>query len=163
DSITLPNSIETTRKAGSIMELLKDQTRFWWVTVIWIGISTGTYGVILWGPTILSQLLKISAHEAAHYFVYASIFSLLGRVLFSLVGRLFGGRRVSSFARSAVSVIVMLAIFTFYREFVAGWSVFALLIVIGAAFYSGQFSNMAPYVVEVYPVSLGGRAFGLAQ
>src|SRR5258708_19568179 len=85
DSITLPNSIETTRKAGSIMELLQDQKRFWWVVVIWIGISTGTYGVILWGPTILSQLLKITPHEAAHYFVYASLFSLLGPVLFSLL------------------------------------------------------------------------------
>ena len=57
----------------------------------------------------------------------------------------------------------MLAIYAFYREFIAGWSVFALLIVFGAAFYSGMFSNMSPYVVEVFPVSLGGRAFGLAQ
>jgi cyanate permease len=81
DSISLPNAIETTRKAGSFMELWRDQKRFWWVVVIWIGISTGTYDVTLWGPAILSQLLKISAHEAAHYFVYVSISSLLGRVL----------------------------------------------------------------------------------
>jgi putative MFS transporter len=26
-----------------------------------------------------------------------------------------------------------------------------------------MFSNISPYVVEVFPVSLGGRAFGLAQ
>jgi MFS transporter, putative metabolite:H+ symporter len=161
-SITLPNAVDTTRKPGSFMELWQDQTRFWWVTVIWIGISTGTYGVILWGPTILSQLLKITPHEAAHYFVYASIFSLLGRVLFSVLP-LYIGRRGASIVGTALSVVVMLAIFTFYREFVGGWSVFALLIIIGAAFYSGQFSNMAPYVVEVFPVSLGGRAFGLAQ
>ena len=162
DTITLPNSVETTRKAGSILELLQDQARFWWVTVIWIGISTGTYGVILWGPTILSQLLKISAHEAAHYFVYASIFSLLGRVLFSVLP-LYLGRRGAAIIGTACSVVIMLAIFVFYREFVAGWSVFALLIIFGATFYSGQFSNMSPYVVEVFPVSLGGRAFGLAQ
>jgi putative MFS transporter len=62
-----------------------------------------------------------------------------------------------------VSVLVMLAIVVFYREFIAGWSVFALLVVFGAAFYSGCFSNMSPYVVEVFPVSLGARAFGLAQ
>jgi putative MFS transporter len=41
--------------------------------------------------------------------------------------------------------------------------VFAILVVFGAAFYSGSFSNMTPYVVEVFPVSLGARAFGLAQ
>jgi putative MFS transporter len=162
NSIMLPNSVETTRKAGSIMELWRDQKRFWWVAVIWIGISTGTYGVILWGPTILSQLLKITAHEAAHYFVYASVFSLLGRVLFSVLP-LYIGRRGAAIVGTACSVLIMLAIFTFYREFVAGWSVFALLVIFGAMFYSGQFSNMAPYVVEVFPVSLGGRAFGLAQ
>jgi putative MFS transporter len=64
---------------------------------------------------------------------------------------------------TATAMLVMLAIFAFYREFIAGWSVFALLVIFGAAFYSGLFSNVSPYVVEVFPVSLGGRAFGLAQ
>jgi len=162
DSISLPNVVETTRKAGSVMELLQDQKRFWWVVVIWVGISTGTYGVQLWGPTILSQLLKISAHEAAHYFVYVALSSLLGRVLFSVLP-LHIGRRGAAITGTAISTLIMLAIFVFYREFIGGMSVFALLIVVGAAFYSGMFSNISPYVVEVFPVSLGGRAFGLAQ
>jgi putative MFS transporter len=161
-SITLPNAIAPIRKPGSLSELFQDQKRFWWVVVIWTGISTGTYGVILWGPTILSQLLKITAHEAAHYFVYASIASFLGRVLFSVLP-LYIGRRSSALFGTFISVLVMLAIFAFYREFIAGWSVFALLVIFGAAFYSGSFANMSPYVVEVFPVSLGARAFGLAQ
>ncbi len=161
-SVALPNVIEPTEKSGSMSELFHDQKRFWWVVVIWIGISTGTYGVILWGPTILSQLLKITAHEAAHYFVYASIFSILGRVLFSFLP-LYIGRRGAALVGTFISVLVMLAVVAFYREFIAGWSVFALLVIFGAAFYSGCFSNMSPYVVEVFPVSLGGRAFGLAQ
>jgi putative MFS transporter len=161
-SITLPNAIAPIRKPGSLSELFQDQKRFWWVVVIWTGISTGTYGVILWGPTILSQLLKITAHEAAHYFVYASVASFLGRVLFSVLP-LYIGRRSSALVGTFISVLVMLAIFAFYREFIAGWSVFALLVIFGAAFYSGSFSNMSPYVVEVFPVSLGARAFGLAQ
>jgi putative MFS transporter len=161
-AVTLPNAIEPERKSGSLAELLGDQKRFWWVVVIWTGISTGTYGVILWGPTILSQLLKITAHEAAHYFVYASIASMLGRVLFSVLP-LYIGRRGAALVGTFGSVLVMLAIFVFYREFIGGWSVFALLVISGAVFYSGCFSNMSPYVVEVFPVSLGARAFGLAQ
>ncbi len=162
DSISLPSALPPAKKNGSMLELLGDQTRFWWVVVIWVGISTGTYGVALWGPTILSQLLKISAHEAAHYFVYVAIASLLGRVLFSALP-LYIGRRGAAIVGTAMSCLVMLSIFTFYRDFVGGWSVFALLIVFGATFYSGMFSNISPYVVEVFPVSLGGRAFGLAQ
>jgi putative MFS transporter len=161
-SITLPAVAAPTKPSASLWELFLDQKRFWWVVVIWTGMSTGTYGVILWGPTVLSQLLKITAHEAAGYFVYASIFSLLGRVLFSVLP-LYMGRRGAAIVGTLISVVVMLAIATFYREFIAGWSVFALLIVIGAAFYSGAFSNMSPFVVEVFPVSLGGRAVGLAQ
>jgi MFS transporter, putative metabolite:H+ symporter len=160
-SITLPNALPPIRKPGSLSELFQDQKRFWWVVVIWIGISTGTYGVILWGPTILSQLLKITAHEAAHYFVYASIASFLGRVLFSVLP-LYIGRRNAALVGTTISVL-MLAIVAFHREFVAGWSVFALLVIFGATFYSGSFANMSPYVVEVFPVSLGARAFGLAQ
>jgi putative MFS transporter len=161
-SVTLPNAVETDKKPGSLSELFQDQKRFWWVVVIWTGISTGTYGVILWGPTILSQLLKITAHEAAHYFVYASIASFLGRILFSVLP-LYIGRRGAALTGTFISVLVMLAIVGFHHEFIAGWSVFALLVIFGAAFYSGSFSNMSPYVVEVFPVSLGGRAFGLAQ
>jgi putative MFS transporter len=142
-SVALPNAIEPARKPGSMSELFQDQKRFWWVVVIWIGISTGTYGVILWGPTILSQLLKITAHEAARYFVYASIFSMLGRVLFSFLP-LYIGRRGAALVGTFMSVLVMLAIVAFYREFIAGWSVFVLLVVFGAAFYSGCFSNMSP-------------------
>jgi MFS transporter, putative metabolite:H+ symporter len=161
-SVTLPSAIEPTAKPGSLSALFQDQKRFWWVVVIWTGISTGTYGVILWGPTILSQLLKITAHEAARYFVYASIASFLGRLLFSVLP-LYIGRRGAALIGTFISVLVMLAIVAFHREFIAGWSVFALLVIFGAAFYSGSFSNMSPYVVEVFPVSLGGRAFGLAQ
>jgi putative MFS transporter len=161
-SIALPTAIAPAGRSASLSELFQDQKRFWWVVVIWIGISTGTYGVQLWGPTILSQLLKITAHEAAQYFVYASIVSILGRVLFSFLP-LYIGRRRAALVGTSLSVLVMLAIFAFYREFIAGWSVFALLVVFGAAFYSGAFSNITPYVVEVFPVSLGARAFGLAQ
>src|SRR5215813_5311265 len=161
-SISLPNALPPPKKSGSMAALLGDQKRFWWVVVIWVGISTGTYGVALWGPTILSQLLKIPAHEAAHYFVYVAISSLLGRVMFAVLP-LYIGRRGAAIVGTTMATIVMLAIFTFYREFIFGWSVFALLIVFGAAFYSGMFSNISPYVVEVFPVSLGGRAFGLAQ
>jgi putative MFS transporter len=160
--ITLPEAIEPPKQSASMWELFLDQKRFWWVVVIWIGMSTGTYGVILWGPTVLSQLLKIPAHEAAEYFVYASVFSMLGRVLFSVVP-LYIGRRGAAMVGTLISVLVMLSISTFYREFIAGYSVFAILVIVGAAFYSGAFSNMSPFVVEVFPVSLGGRAVGLAQ
>ena len=40
---------------------------------------------------------------------------------------------------------------------------FALLIVAGAAIYSGGFANMTPYTAEVFPVRLAARSLGLGQ
>src|SRR5581483_9286844 len=40
-SVSLPNALAPAKKSGSIFELLTDQKRFWWVVVIWVGISTG--------------------------------------------------------------------------------------------------------------------------
>src|SRR6202022_2508134 len=100
--------------------------------------------------------------HAARQFFCASVASILGRVLFSFLP-LYIGRRRAALVGTFISVLVMLAIFAFYREFIAGWSVFALLVTFGAAVFHGSFSNMTPYVVEVFPVSLGARAFGLAQ
>src|SRR5258708_38563852 len=90
------------------------------------------------------------------------MFSMLGRVLLTALP-LYIRRRGAALVGTFISVLVMLAIVAFHREFIAGWAVFALLVIFGAAFYSGLFSNISPYVVEVVPVSLGGRAFGWAQ
>jgi putative MFS transporter len=76
---------------------------------------------------------------------------------------LYIGRRGAAMVGTTVSVVIMLAIFAFYRETIFGQPAFVVLIIFGASFYSGMFSNISPYVVEVFPVSLGGRAFGLAQ
>src|ERR1700748_3637968 len=161
-SISLPAAAPPAQKAGSMAELLGDPARVWWGVGVLGGISASTYGVQLWGPTILSQLMKIKPHEAAGYFVYVAIASLLGRVMFSVLP-LYIGRRGAAMVGTSVSVVIMLAIFAFYREFIFGYPAFVVLIIFGAAFYSGMFSNISPYVVEVFPVSLGGRAFGLAQ
>src|SRR3977135_1796246 len=48
-SVALPNAIEPDKKPASLSELFQGQRRFWGVVVIWIGISTGTHGVLLWG------------------------------------------------------------------------------------------------------------------
>jgi putative MFS transporter len=163
DEIALPIAVAApTEAATPFADLLRDPARFWWIVVIWTGVSTGTYGIQLWGPTILSQLLHIAPASAARYFIFSSLASITGRVLFSVLPMYVGRRRAALFG-STVAFAVMVAIALWYREFVGGVSVFAMLIVVGAALYSGLFANITPYAVEVFPVSQAGRAFGLAQ
>jgi putative MFS transporter len=124
--------------------------------------ATSTYGVQLWGPTILSQLLRIPTRQAAKYFVALALVSFVGRIMFSVLPVRIGRRRSGEIMGYASTVVLLIAAF-FHREFIAGWSVFALTIVIGALFYSGGFANMTPYTLESHPVRLSARALGLGQ
>jgi MFS transporter, putative metabolite:H+ symporter len=145
-----------------MFELFKDRRRFWWVVAIWIGMSTATYGVQLWGPTIVSQLLKIPAQTAAGYFVLLAIVNFAGRVGFSFLP-LWIGRRRSGQLMGYGSAVILFAAGIYNNAFIDGASVFVMLIVGGAFLYSGGFSNLTPYTAEAHPVRLSARALGLGQ
>jgi putative MFS transporter len=162
ETVVMPASHPVAVAAGSAFELFKDQKRFWWVVAIWIGASTATYGVQLWGPTIVSQLLKIPAQIAAGYFVLLAVMNFAGRIAFSFLP-MWIGRRWSGQLMCYVSTLILLAAGIYNNVFVHGASVFVILIVGGAFFYSGGFSNLTPYTAEAHPVRLAARALGLGQ
>lgn len=162
EAVALPSAAPLPVAPVPLSELLRDQGRFWWVLVTWTGVATATYGVQLWGPTILAQLLKIPASQAASYFIALAILSFFGRIMFSVMP-LRIGRRHSGEIMGYVSALLLLGAALFSRDFVGGWSVFALIIVGGAVFYSGGFANLTPYTLEAYPVRLSARALGLGE
>jgi len=162
EQVQLPASAPVPIPPVPLTELLRDRRRFWWVVALWAGMATSTYGVQLWGPTILSQLLRIPTRQAAKYFVALALVSFVGRIMFSVLPVRIGRRRSGEIMGYASTVVLLIAAF-FHREFIAGWSVFALTIVIGALFYSGGFANMTPYTLESHPVRLSARALGLGQ
>jgi putative MFS transporter len=162
ERVALPSSPPVAIKPVPMSELLKDQKRFWWVCAIWGGASTATYGVQLWGPTVVSQLLKIPAATAASYFIWLAIFNFAGRVAFSFLPVAIG-RRNSGMVMNLVSTVLLVLGGIYSYAYVGGMSVFVAVIVGGAFFYSGGLSNTTPYVMEAYPVRLGARAMGLGQ
>lgn len=162
EEVKLPSAPPQPPEPAPLSELMRDRRRFWWVIAIWGGASTSTYGVQLWGPTLLALLLSIPAKDAAGYFVGVAVFSTLGRVMFAVLP-MWIGRRRSGELMGYGSAAIMLGCALFYRDTLFGWNVFALLIVFGAAIYSGGFANLTPYTVEAHPVHLGARALGLGQ
>ncbi len=162
EAVSLPEAVPQPVPPVPLSELLHDMKRFWWVVAVWVGASTTTYGVQLWGPTILSQLLQIPAATAARYFIVLAVLNFFARIGFSLLPVAIGRRHTTQLMGFA-SAAVMLVAALFYRDYVMGWSVFALAIVLGVVFYSGGYANISPYTVEAYPVRLSARAMGLAQ
>jgi putative MFS transporter len=161
-SVALPAAAPDAIAPTPFSELLRDQGRLWWVITIWAGIATASFGVQLWGPTILSQLLRIPATKAANYFVALAIMGFLGRIAFAWLP-MHIGRRHSGQVQGFAAALVLLVTAVFYRSFIAGWSVFALCIILVAFFLTGGYANMTPYTLEAYPVRLSGRALGLGQ
>jgi MFS transporter, putative metabolite:H+ symporter len=160
--VSLPATLAQPPAPASVSEVLRDRGRFWWVVAIWLGMSISTYGVQLWGPTIVSQLLRIPPNAAAAYFVALAVASFVGRLGFSLLPLRIGRRRSAQIMGYGSAVILLIA-GLMNQQFIAGWSVFVLAIVLGAAIYSGGFANITPYTLEAFPVQLAARAFGLAQ
>lgn len=162
EDVVVPTDAPVVIERAPLSELLKDQKRFWWVVAIWMGASTATYGVQLWGPTIVSQLLKIPPAKAAESFIMLAVANFAGRIAFSFLP-VWLGRRKSGMLMCYVSTALLITAGYYNSVFIGGYSVFVILIVYGAFFYSGGFSNLTPYTAEAYPVRVSARALGLGQ
>ncbi|HKU94207.1 MAG TPA: MFS transporter, partial [Vineibacter sp.] len=100
--------------------------------------------------------------EAAHLFIYVSLSGILGRVLFTVMPLRIGRRRSGEIMGYGIA-ITLGAAGLFYDQFAAGWPVFMIMIVLGALFFDGGFSNIGPYSAEIFPVRLAARGVGVAQ
>jgi hypothetical protein len=118
--------------------------------------------MILWGPTIVAQLMSIPVKQAAHFFVYVTAAGIIGKFLFSFAGPLFGRRRLGQIHGFGVFVALTFAAY-FHSKLLGGVSIFVVALAVTDFFNSGGFSNLAPYTPEAYGVRMGSRASGLGE
>ena len=161
-SVPLPTSAPAAPPRAHLADLYAEPKKFWLVVIFWMGASTANYGVYLWGPTITALLLNMQVGQVAHYFVYVSIAGISGKIIFSFLPQWFGRRRCAQLHGFGIAVTLAVAGY-FYSVFVGGFPLFVLLLMAGALFFDGGFSNLSPYTVEFYGVRLGARSSGLGQ
>ncbi len=135
--------------------------RLWLVVLIQLGLGTALSGVLLWGPTILAQLLRISPRQAATYFIAVSLAGLLGRLVFTLLPQRIGRVPCGLIVGYASAVALALAA-AFHGAWLGGAPLFFVFLLAGHFFYDGGFSNVTTYAAELHPVRLGARAMGLS-
>ena len=143
-------------------DLFAEQRRFWLTVLIWFGASTANYGVFLWGPTIVALLLGVAPQDAAKMFIYVSLAGVLGRTGFAFLAHRVGRKPCGQLMGYGIAISLGLAAF-FHNDFVGSVPLFLVFLIVGALFFAGGFSNLAPYPAEIFPVQLSGRAVGLAQ
>ena len=141
--------------------LFTQPRRFWLIVLIQLSLGTTLSGVLLWGPTILAQLLQVTTRRAAGLFVFVSLSAIAGRVAFTFLPQYVG--RVPSGQLVGFVGAVMLALAAMFRDhYIEGVSVFFIFLLIGQFFYDGGYSNLNTYAAELFPVRLGARAMGVS-
>jgi putative MFS transporter len=163
DQVPLPTTRPVVQPRASLTDLYSVNPRLFWQTIlIWGGSSSAAYGYYLWGPTIVALALHLEPAQAAKYFIYVSGTGVVGKIIVSLIASRMG-RRALGILFGFVSVICLALAGYFSGALVGGFPMFIILIAASAFFVEGGFSNLAPYTVEQYGVSLGARSSGLGQ
>jgi putative MFS transporter len=163
DRVPLPTTRPVVQPRASLAELFSINPRLFWQTIlIWGGSSTAAYGYYLWGPTIVALALGVEPAQAAKYFIYVSGSGIVGKIIVSLIAPL-SGRRALGVLFGFGAVVFLVLAGHFNGGLIGGFPVFVLLVAASAFFVEGGFSNLAPYTVEQYGVTLGSRSSGLGQ
>ena len=161
-SLPLPTIPPAVQPRANLAELYHNPRLFWQTILIWGGSASAVYGYILWGPTIIALALHVEPAQAAKYFLYISAGGVSGKILACIIVPLMGRRTLGTVFGFLAAIGLCLA--GYYNSvLVGGFPLFVILTAAAAFFAEGGFSNLAPYTIEQYGVSLGSRASGLGQ
>lgn len=161
EEIPLPRVPSEIRPAR-VLDIFLYPKRFWLIVATSSGLGVAGFGVALWGPTIVSQLLEVNAAQAAGYFVFVSIAGIIGRAIWTITPHFIGRWRSAVICLWCAAAAVTAAAL-FHPYFIAGVPVFLICLIIGSLFYDGGASNTSPYGTELYPVRLAGLGGGIVQ
>ncbi len=161
-SVPLPATLPATVPRGRLSDLWAQPRHFWETLLIWGGAATAAYGVYLWGPTVISLLLKVPVPQAAKYFIWVAGAGVTGKIVVSFLAPLIG-RRPLGIVWGFGGVAALAAAGYYNGVLVNGLPLLVILLCCSTFCIEGGFSNLAPYTVESYGVRLGARSSGLGQ
>jgi putative MFS transporter len=161
DSVPRRGPLVSISQSTSYLELFRYPKSLWAMTIGWLGATTASYGITLWGPTILSLQLGITPARAAFLFILVSLAGLLGRIAFSFLP-VWIGRRGAAIAGGGGALFLLIAAFT-NSVLLGSISLLWFLLIVTDFFLDGSFSNLAPYSPEVFPARLRSHGVGAVQ
>jgi MFS transporter, putative metabolite:H+ symporter len=134
------------------------------LAVSWIanlGAQTGYYGLTLWVPTLLVQLLGVTPARASYLLIFVNFAGLFGRIGLSYLSDAIGRKPSGAIASFGAAILMVLAAL-YHNVFFGGVSLFWLLLIVNNAFADGGFAIVGPYSAEVWPVALRTTGMGSA-
>ena len=130
-----------------------------WITNL--GAQTGYYGLTLWVPTLLVQLLGVTPARASFLLIFVNFAGLFGRVGLSYLSDAIGRKGAGAIASFGAAILLVLAAI-YHDVFFGTVSLFWLILIVNNAFADGGFAIVGPYSAEVWPVALRTTGMGSA-
>ena len=163
DPLKLPPAVPD--QAAQVQPRLRDLFRYPRSLVVSgvtnLGAQTGYYGLHLWAPTLLVQLLSIKPEHAAFLMIWVNLGGFVGRILFSFLSDAIG-RKLSGGLFGLGAAIMLIVTALSRNAFVDGVSVFWMLLILTNVLADGGFAIVGPYSAEVWPSRLRTSGMGSA-
>ncbi len=144
-----------------VSEAWSDPRRFWLIVLIQVGMGASLAGVLLWGPTIVSQLLRVTPGQAAGWFTGVTVMGLMGRAAFvfipAKIGRVPAGM-LMGYGGGACLILAALL----HNAWFGALPAFLVLLGIGELMFDGGFSNLNTYAPELYPTRTAALGAGVS-
>ena len=121
--------------------------------------QTGGVGLGLWTVTLLVMVLKVSPAEASKLGIWIALMAIARRFLCSWISDAWGRRPAGVFSCLTAAVCMSLAGYL-HSAFVAGVSMFYVMLLLQSFFGSGNYSIVGPYMGELWPGRLRGSGMG---
>ena len=160
NSIQLPTTIAEPQPTRW-RELFRHPRSMILSTLTSLGVQTTGIGLVLWAPTLFAQLLSVSPAQASFMMIWVSLAGLIGRFLFSWLSEAIG-RRPSGVLLSFGAALGAYLAGVYYADFIGGFSMFWMMIILSRFFGDGGYAVVGPYAAEVWPSALraSGMGFG---
>ena len=122
--------------------------------------QTGSVGITLWLTTLLVLILKVSPAEASFLVIWCGVAGILGRLFCAWISDAMGRR--SSIALVCLGGALGSSLAGYLSDaYVAGISMFFLMVLVQQFFGSGSYAIIGPYMAEVWPSKLRASGMGV--
>jgi putative MFS transporter len=121
----------------------------------------GYYGMQLWAPTLLVQLLPTTPAHASMLMIFVNLGGFAGKIIMSVLSDLIGRRASGCLSGLCCAGCIMTAAL-WHSVFWGALSVYLLALIFADLFMEGSFAIIGPYSAEVWPAFIRSTGMGAA-
>ncbi|MDR5832281.1 MFS transporter [Caballeronia sp. LP006] len=126
-----------------------------------IGLISGYYGIVLWAPTLMSQIQSLAPVTASKVMIGFSLLGIVSRLAAAALADRIGRRKTGGFFALASAIALVFAGYIGHGDLFSP-SLFWLPLLVAFVFADGSLSVCAAYSTEVWPSRLRGSGAGFA-